>query len=245
MRSFYFRPQPVLTLISLIGLSILIALGVWQKKRLAWKTDLLASVDVAANAVPLTSLAEIEAAFIGDGFIEFRRVDIPAELVEMDAPFYVFTARNRDISWRRFQVAKSMGGYVFADIGSVTDEARRTAPLVSGPVSLIGYVRSNEWQEKPQSESSPDKNRWFGFNPLPETHDWASISGLPVDTRYYIETVPGIIAGEGLQPKQPDIANNHFEYMLTWFSLAILLIIFYVLIHIRDGRAGRRTAQDN
>jgi len=48
-------------------------------------------------------------------------------------------------------------------------------------------------------------------------------------------------SAQGLPPKRPEIANNHFDYMLTWFSLAIILLIFYVLIHIRDGRAGRRS----
>ena len=59
MRSFYFRPHPVLSLITLIGLVVLIKLGMWQKQRLEWKTELLASVEAAANAAPLTSLEPV------------------------------------------------------------------------------------------------------------------------------------------------------------------------------------------
>lgn len=244
MSKIYFRPHPVLTLITVIGLAVLIKLGLWQHQRLAWKTELLASVEAAVNAPPLESVSEVKALLDAGDFTEFRRVDIPAQLSAMDAPFLVFTARNRDISWRRFQIAKAIGAYIFADIGTVADAQRGAVTVTSEPIRLIGYVRTAEWQESPQSDSTPDKNRWFGFNPLPQTHDWAALSGLPADSRFYIETVPGVLSGENLPPKQPEIANNHFDYMLTWFSLAIVLCIFYVLIHIRDGRAGWRAKDE-
>jgi len=224
----YFRPHPVLTLITVIGLAVLIKLGLWQHQRLAWKTELLASVEAAVNAPPFLSIDEIQASLDKQDFTEFRRVDIPAQLVTMDAPFLVFTARNRDISWRRFQIAKGGDDYIFADVGTVADGQRGEVKVTADPIRLIGYVRTADWQETPQSDSTPDKNRWFGFNPSPDSHDWATLSGLPADSRFYIETVPGVLSGEGLPPK----------------PLAIVLCIFYVLIHIRDGRAGRRAKDE-
>jgi len=174
MRSFYFRPHPILTLITLIGLAVLIKLGTWQKARLEWKTELLASVEAAANAAPLTSLADIETALNSGDFIEFRRVDIPAERLAMDAPFFVYTARNRDVSWRRFQIVQSLGQTIFADVGIVSDGQRDQVKVQPAAMQLIGYVRTAEWQEVPRSKSSPEKNRWFGFNPLAESHNWGT-----------------------------------------------------------------------
>jgi len=202
MRRFYFRPHLILSLLTLIALAVLLKLGFWQKDRLAWKTDLLAAVEVAAQAEPLTSTAEITRLMEAGEFVEFRRVDIKAETLPMESPYLVFTARNRDISWRQFNTAERQG--------------------------------------TPRSESSPESNRWFGFNPQPQTHDWAVLSGQDANMQFFIETVPGVTHVEDLPARRPDIANNHFDYMITWFSLAILLCVFYVLIHIRDGRAGRR-----
>ena len=244
MRSFYFRPHIVLTILTLIGLAVLMNLGFWQKQRLAWKTELLASVEAAVNAPPFESLSEIQTALSNNDFTEFRHVDIPAELLPMDAPFFVFTGRNRDISWRRFQLVQSFGQNIFADVGTVTDIARDKLSVQPAPIRLIGYVRTRDWQESSRTTSSPQSNRWFGFNPLPETHDWAQLSEVSADMRFFIETVPGITGGDSLPPKAPEIANNHFDYMLTWFSLAIVLCIFYVLIHIRDGRAGWRAKDE-
>jgi len=87
MRSFYFRPHIVLTILTLIGLAVLMNLGFWQKQRLAWKTELLASVEAAVNAPPFESLSEIQTALSNDDFTEFRRVDIPAELLPNRPPF--------------------------------------------------------------------------------------------------------------------------------------------------------------
>ena len=45
-----FRPMPWLTAIVAIMLAILISLGVWQYKRLQWKTTLLAEVEASVTA---------------------------------------------------------------------------------------------------------------------------------------------------------------------------------------------------
>lgn len=244
MRSFYFRPHPILSLLTLLGLGLLIKLGVWQKQRLEWKTELLTSVDAAVNAPAFRTIDEIEVAINQKDFTEFRRVDISAELLPMDAPFFVYSAKNRDVSWRKFQLTRSFGKTVFADIGIVSDAQRKGVRIEPAPIRLVGYVRTAEWQDTPRTKSSPEANRWFGFNPMPSEHDWSDITGQAVDMRFFIETVPGILSGDSLPPKKPEIANNHFDYMLTWFSLAFILLIFYGLIHIRDGRAGWRASHE-
>ena len=57
--SLSFRPMPWLTAIVAIMLAILISLGVWQYKRLSWKTDLLAEVEASVTAPPLASLEDL------------------------------------------------------------------------------------------------------------------------------------------------------------------------------------------
>ncbi|MEP6342348.1 MAG: SURF1 family cytochrome oxidase biogenesis protein [Maricaulaceae bacterium] len=245
MTRYYFKPQPILTIITLVGLIVLVKLGLWQKQRLAWKTELLASVEAAVTAPAFQSFDAIAVSIDNSSFVEFRRVDISANLASMDAPFFVFTGRNRDVSWRQFQIAQNMGHYAFADIDIVPDEARDEIKVKTGAIRLIGYVRTQAWQESPRTQSSPEANRWFGFNPMTKTDDWSVNSPHNIDMRFFIETVEGVKDGDDLPPKQPEIANNHFDYMLTWFSLAFILLVFYMLIHFRDGRAGRRVTGDS
>lgn len=82
-------------------------------------------------------------------------------------------------------------------------------------------------------------NRWFKFN---QTDDWGDEQ---MRLSHYIEidgVLPfntadgGVSAATALPIRRPTIRNNHRDYMLTWFSFAGLLIIFYLLIHKRAGR---------
>ncbi|MBC6411456.1 MAG: hypothetical protein GDA39_00240, partial [Hyphomonadaceae bacterium] len=154
----------------------------------------------------------------------------------MDPPFFVFTAVNRDVSWRVFHVFDDGGLSVFAATDIVPEDNRDSLKIIAEDATLAGYVRA--WR-KPgwlAPQSSPHENRWFGFNPVPEEYDWADQVSGPVKTRYYIDAVSGADAADALPVKRPEIANNHLDYMLTWYGLALALLVIYGILHQREGR---------
>jgi len=234
----YFKPMPWLTVIVAICLAILMSLGTWQYQRLQWKTALLAEVGAAAEAPPFTSLAEVKTAIDAGEPVDFRRFEASASKpISNLQPYFVFTAANRDVSWRAFSPASMDRGAVYVAGAIVPDSERETFNSNEGlEIGVVGYVRLARESSRSAAKSSPDKNRWFGFNPLSDTHDWAKMSGIDADMRFYIDTVPGATDADLLPPKRPDIRNNHLDYMLTWYSFAIILLIIYVILHRRAGR---------
>ena len=234
----YFKPMPWLTVIVAICLAILISLGTWQYQRLQWKTALLADVEAVAEAKPFTSLAEIQDALRAGEPVDFRRYGSLSKARDIQQSFLVFTAANRDISWRVFTAVENSNVTSFAALGLVSDERRDELQGFEDnqDIPLIGYVRLARETTRGAAKGSPEKNRWFGFNPLPETHDWAKMSGIEADMRFYIDTVPGAMDANLLPPRRPDIRNNHFDYMLTWYSFALILLIIYFILHRRAGR---------
>ena len=234
----YFKPMPWLTVIVAICLAILISLGTWQYQRLQWKTALLAEVEAAAKAEPFTSLAEIQTALEEGNPVDFRRYGSSSKARAVQQSFLVFTAVNRDISWRVFTALENSNVTSFAALDLVSNESRDAFEGVADnqDIPLIGYVRLARETTRGAAKSSPDKNRWFGFNPLPETHDWAGMQGIEADMRFYIDTVPGATDADLLPIKRPDIRNNHLDYMLTWYSFAVILLIIYCILHLRAGR---------
>jgi cytochrome oxidase assembly protein ShyY1 len=85
-----------------------------------------------------------------------------------------------------------------------------------------------------KSTPSPDRNRYFKFN---QTGDWGEVfPSADVRLSHYIEIETGATDAARLPVRRPTIRNNHRDYMLTWFSFAGLLIIFYLLLHRRAGR---------
>ena len=234
----YFKPMPWLTVIVAICLAILISLGTWQYQRLQWKTALLADIDAAAEAAPFTSFAQVQAAIEAGEPVDFRRIEAkPIERLGGVQPFFMFTATNRDISWRVFSPV-IQGTEIAFLAGDIVPDSERESYVGEDEFkeAAIGYVRLARETTRGAAKSSPEKNRWFGFNPLPDTHDWAKISGIEADMRFYVDTVPGALKADMLPPRRPDIRNNHLDYMLTWYSFAVILLIIYFILHKRAGR---------
>ena len=244
---FHFRPFPGLTLFTVISLAILITLGTWQYQRLQWKTDLLAQVEMAVTAPPLKSLRDAQTALSNDGPVDFRRIEFTAEIIEGQIPFLVYSPFKRELSWRTFYAAQNESVRAFVATGRVLDSARGDLEpsAQTAPQSYAGYVRVLRAEERGAARSTPSANRWFSFNPMPETDDWATgqngmFAAQPIDSRFYIDVVPGEKSAENLPIKRPEIRNNHFDYMLTWYGLALALFVIYLILHAQRGRLGLR-----
>jgi len=237
----YFKPFLGLTIFTLIGLAILLSLGTWQYHRLQWKTQLLEDVETAVNAAPFTSISQIGSALDNEAPIDFRRVEATLYTQVGDRVFYVFTPTKQKLLWRPFTlIGSNSGTRLFAAFAPISD-TEKSEGLVrqNSKTQIAGYVRLARKKTRGQVKSTPETNRWFGFNPLANTeNDWGELSGGGVETRYYIDIEPGVTQASELEIKRPNIRNNHFDYMLTWYGLALVLLIFYILLHRRAGRLG-------
>jgi len=240
MGRFYFKPYWGLTGFTIIALALLIGLGTWQYHRLQWKTQLLAEVETAAAAPPFMRLSQITASLDAGEPIDFRRISVEVSVPAFDQPFMVFTPENRTITWRLFRPVKADGITVFADMARITDGDKDTTINLPAEMRRItGYVRLARGAVRGETRSTPKANRWFRFNPLPDTHNWADKVSGGADMRFYIDTIPSVSAADSLPVRRPNIRNNHFDYMLTWYGLAICLFVVYILLHRNNGRLGR------
>jgi len=242
----YFRPFPGLTVFTLIGVSILIALGTWQYQRWHWKTALLSEIENAVTAPAFTQISDVQSALNTGVPIDFRRIEVPLSS-DVNAPvFFVYSPQKSALFWRPYMPVDIDGVRVFAAFDPVTDAGRDAfRPPELNTVSFAGYVRLARGKIRGQAKSTPSANRWFGFNPLQGSPlDWAVLSGADlgeasradIDTRYYIDLVSGVSRAGDLPIKRPAIRNNHFDYMLTWYGLALTLCVIYLILHRRHGR---------
>lgn len=242
----YFKPYPWLTGFTIVSLGILIGLGYWQSQRLVWKTNLLAEVAQAASAEPFNSLSEVDTALSQGVPVDFRRIKLSGLQIGGQTPFLVYSRHKQALSWRPYLVIESQGSRVFFTRPSILDSDRERYLLQSveeKPVTLVGYIRLARGPVRGEAKSTPALNRWFSFNPMPELYDWGTqiASGTTRDkvtTQFYIETETFAGNAKDLPIKRPDIRNNHFDYMLTWYGLALCLLIIYLLLHKRGGRLG-------
>lgn len=243
-----FRPYPGLTLFTVISLAILLWLGTWQYQRMGWKTDLLARIDAAAASPAFDSIdAVFEARAAGDP-IDYRRINISGPYVRAGntgqgpgLEFHVYKSKDGKTQWRIFRLLKTASGTgVFIAAELVSDGAKDIArPVSDAPLYISGYVRAYQKPSRFAAKSTPGANRWFSFNALRAETPWEKLSDpMQIEGGMYIDAaqISDAPADSPLPVKKPDLPNNHFDYMLTWYSFALILLVIYFMLHIRGGR---------
>jgi surfeit locus 1 family protein len=132
------------------------------------------------------------------------------------------------------------GAIVFVNRGYIPAElknsAKRAAGRVSGTVRVVGLLRlpPNGRPNWFLPDNRPDLNYWFWVD-LPAM---AAADALDRVAPFYIDA--DAAPNPGGWPKggvtRLELPNDHLQYAITWFSLAIALIVVYLLCHRR--RAG-------
>ena len=237
--------MPGLTIVTLVCLAILVSLGTWQWRRLQWKTALLSEIDKAAHSQPVKSLDELQRLINDKQPLEFRRVSLNGEFItpsiNAGQPFYVMRSNGQTMDWHIYRLFRQGDLAIYIDTQSFSDAQKSNPPQVqAGPAQIFGYVRVVRKPNRFMPKSDPNHNKWYGVNAVPDLLDWFTGSSIPMIMEVTIDRVD-IPDEDMLEARVPDIRNNHFDYMLTWYSFAIILLVIYVLLHLRQGRLSLKS----
>ncbi len=227
-----------LTIATLIAFAILCALGLWQVKRLAWKEDLLARIEVLKTAPAEPLYVALERAKRGED-VAWSRVSLscrpavysandmrpPSSAPEGPLPL-VYGVRDGDIVWRvttpcRFNAQGY--GVILLDLGVVTALTGQPAPSslsVASPAEVTGVLMS---PKQLGGNRQATLERFASENPAP--YILMVESSTPADPRVTPAPLPA------------EISNRHLEYALTWFGLAVTLLFIYAAMLWRKMRS--------
>jgi surfeit locus 1 family protein len=200
---------PILpTIIVALCVAAMIALGVWQLRRAAWKDALVARYAVAERAPPVA----FPSAFPIDEAILFRRSSaVCVEPVAWTAQ--AGRARSGRSGWRHIVScrtgAEGPGLIVDAGVSDSADPPKGwRGGLVTGTIA---------WAPSHQSVIA----RAFG-------------KALPLSPMLVADAAaPGLDASE--RPSPADIPNNHLSYAVQWFAFAFIAALIYALALRKRG----------
>jgi surfeit locus 1 family protein len=226
-----FRPTLVPTLFTIASLLVLLALGTWQVQRLQWKTALIAERTARVTAAPIAP----PAADADLSQIEYRRVSATGRFLH-DRELYL-AAREKDSGEIGFHILTPLVGEdgvaTLIDRGFVPldkkDPAKRVEAQFEGAVSVQGLIRGPGTKRWFLPENEPDKNFWF-YVDIPAM---AKHAGLAQVRPYYIDADD--TANPGGFPKGGQtrivLPNDHLQYAITWYALAVALVVIYFVYH--------------
>ena len=224
------------TLWSALGLVLLLSLGTWQVERLHWKVGLIAERNAALTAVPVPLPKPLEA-----GALEFHPVRAEGEFLN-DHELYLNAQSLRGEAGFHIVTPFRLpdGTIVFVDRGFVPTDRRspttRVAGEIAGPTAVMGLLRLPEPPGWFTPANEPQKNSWFSID-LPAMAQAAGIgSALP----FYIDADKTPVPGGWPQGGQTitDLPNNHLQYAMTWYALAVALIAIYIRFALRRRRSN-------
>jgi len=228
-----FRPQPGFTLLCLLLFALCMGLGLWQLERLQWKLELIAQIQRNMHA-PAISLAQ--ALKLGIEHAQYRRVTARGSLDNTKENYLYTTGPGGGPVYHVLTpLLVGSGNAVMTDRGyipvSLRDPATRSEP--NGQLEYVGILRM------------PDKSGTF--TPSPDLHHrvWFTRDVEAMARRDHLRLVAPVILEAVATPgeKWPhggqtriDLPNDHLEYALTWFLLAMTLAIVYLTWHRARGR---------
>jgi surfeit locus 1 family protein len=209
-------------LMATVMLAMLLGLGTWQIHRLHWKLAILAQIAraEAAPAVPLPATPD-----------PFVKVEVTGQLDEALAASYGADVRDTPAgtvlgTQLIVPLRRREGDTVLVDLGWVPDKHPPIAER-SGDMTVVGYVHPGD---KPGWFSATDNTAARQFYTLDPAAIGAALGLHRVAPFVLIALGPAPPAGYPVPAQHlPRPPNNHLSYAVTWYGLAIALVVIFVV----------------
>lgn len=238
------RSLVFLTGFTIAALAVLLSLGTWQVRRLAWKEALIARVDARIHATPQPLPPADTWSALTTEEIEYRPVTVTGRF-DHAHELRVFIAlaeprgRYGGQGWFILTPLRLAGSdrWVLVNRGFVpqdrSDPASRIEGQVSGEVTLTGLMRPPEPRSWLSPADDPTRNVWFVRDPATMAKavglDPSAVAPFTIDA---VAAAPGDLPQGG--ETVVGFTNNHLGYAITWYGLAAALAAVYGLMIVRS-----------
>lgn len=221
---------------------MLVSLGVWQVHRLAWKRDLIQRVEQRVHADPVAAPGRRQWPLVDRASSEYLRVFVQGRY-RHDLETCVQAVTERGGGFWVLTPFDTVDGYtVLINRGFVPpplkDPAARPQGQIEGTTTMTGLLRLSEVGGGYLRENQPAENRWF-------SRDVAAIGsarGLSDVAPYFIDaeaSAPEVAGAPVAGLTVIAFSNNHLQYALTWFGLALMLAVGAGLVFRHEWRLRR------
>ena len=213
----------------LIGIVILVSLGNWQVRRLAWKQEILAEIDGRIAAAPIeipTDVSEENDRFLsvrGEGRILDEELHVLASSKQTGAIYRVISP---------FEM--SDGRRIMVDRGWIKPDQKDT-PRVAMNAEIEGNLHWPQEIDSYTPENDVAGNIWFARD-VPQMAEALNAAPILVVLSKTSETDPAVTP---MPVTSAGIPNDHLNYAVTWYGLALVWLVM-TLYYLRRMRAKHK-----
>jgi surfeit locus 1 family protein len=197
--------------IGFAGTACLLYLGKWQIDRLYWKLDVLKKIDQKIAAAPVLLPAEPS-----ESVHKYLSVEISGQFLQES--IRVLASKKRyGAGYRIIHVFRTNGRRLLVDLGFVGLDTDYDIDLISN-ISLVGNLHWPDEVDNFTPEPDLENNIWFA-------RDVERVASALQTEPILIILKDSTLKDKNIKPMPIDtthIPNDHLQYAITWFSLAII-----------------------
>ena len=234
-----------LTFATLIGLGVLIGLGLWQLDRLEWKEGLIARIEARTERRPV-SLERAIALTKELRDPSYYPVRVEGRFHHQRERYLYTISLDGQPGWHVITPLETVDGHVvLVDRGFVPDALRDPASRSEGQVEKVvtvtGLLRVPESPSLFVPDNDPDANQWFTRD-LPAMARSMFPGGTVEVAPFFVEAGESEVPGGWPKGGQTRLkfANSHLQYAITWFGLALCLVVIYG-VYVWEAYRGTRS----
>jgi surfeit locus 1 family protein len=238
------------TLLTIIGAVILCILGTWQLERMQEKHAYIGRLEAQAAGAPAPIPPSTEWAKLDVAALDLTRVTAKGTYVDgpiagVRTTIAAGPPGSRQLSgfgrWVFQGFRLEDGGIILVNRGFVPESRMGQVGPASGPDTVTGFLRAPETRNSFTPQDLPAIREFYTRDPA----GIAASLGLP-PAPFYLEAER---EGNGLKPPAgvdvreliDRIPDNHLQYALTWFGLALTLLGVFAA-YVWQARKGSAPA---
>ncbi len=194
------------------------ALGTWQLYRLQWKTALISEITFGLDSTPVKYSNTIKKNYqrvVSEGKFNFKDQIYLYSLNESGKPGYDVitpykTLKNENVLVNRGWINKNLKGNLEIN-------------LKENEVKITGLLREIYKANIFKPKNDLKNNIWFSL----EANDLKELTGKQFPNyMIFLEKPKNKVPA----PKKVsiDVPNNHLKYAITWYSIAISILFYYL-----------------
>ena len=210
-------------LMTLAMLLLLLGLGTWQVYRLHWKEAILARI-ARAEAAPPIPLPAIPAPYTKVAVTGHLRADLSAQYgVDVRD-----TRAGPEIGFYLVQPLEHSGAPpLLVERGWVPQEHHAPIDQPAGETTITGYVHEPETPGVFSAKDDPAARTFYTLNPA----TIGAALGLKQVAPFVLVALGPAPPGVWPDPAEhlPRPPNNHLSYAITWYGLAVALVVIFLV----------------
>ncbi|MCH2066282.1 MAG: SURF1 family protein [Shimia sp.] len=213
----------------ILGTVVLVSLGTWQLQRLTWKEGVIAEINarIASDPVALPEPIDLERD-------KYLPVAVSGTITE-DEIHLLASTRDAGAVYRLVSAFETEGGRrIMIDRGWIKTEDKDAARQAHD-VEVVGNLHWPDERDSFTPANDVDGNIWFAR----DVEQMAEVLNTePVLLIVREDSDKGAIATP-LPVDTAALPNNHLEYVLTWYGLAIVWVAM-TLYYLRRMRKTKK-----